>query len=445
MTLSERCNYFWSIFNDLQDTNSILEKRYIVSKIPEWLTEDFQYIIECLNGKHKFGYTYNVSPVIPEDGQRFVNPNASVKSVLEWLQEPRIRGDLRETNIAWYCNQTAHLYWFFEPIVNRTLKLGIGNSILPKDGLAPMLAKKYEGTIKYDERGYILTEKLDGNRCIASYEDNHWVFRSRNGKLMHVDFDMGDLPKEFVYDGEVMSKKQTLASCRLYRNLFESIPDNELSKVYKNEFNETSGLINRHNTEKELVYNIFDIMLDNVQYFDRRLELNRIEDSCELSEDIRIVPVITDCSKEYLDKIISTFLPRICNMGGEGLMINLGSGLYNHKRTDQLLKLKQVQSIDMIVIGIQEGSGKYEYMVGAINCMIDTDDGKHIEVSVGSGLSDEQRADWYLHPEKIIGKIVEIQYFSTSQDGKNKGTNNYSLRFPRLKTVRIDKSTTSQY
>jgi DNA ligase-1 len=132
-------------------------------------------------------------------------------------------------------------------------------------------------------------------------------------------------------------------------------------------------------------------------------------------------------------------------MGGEGLMINFASGSYHHKRTDQLLKLKQVQSIDMVVTSIQEGSGKYEYMVGAINCMIDTDDGKHIEVSVGSGLSDEQRAFWYMNPDKIIGQIVEIQYFSMSQDGKNKGSNNYSLRFPRLKVVRTDKSTTSQY
>ena len=258
MTLSERCNYFWSIFEDLQDTNSILEKRYIVSKIPEWLTEDFQYIIECLNGKHKFGYTYEVSPTLRD----MRNENNTVKDILEFLQEPRKNGDLSELNIERYVNQTAQWWWFFQPIVNRTLKLGIGNSILPKDGLAPMLAKKYEGTIKYDERGYILTEKLDGNRCIASYEDGNWVFRSRNGKLMHVNFDMGDLPKEFVYDGEVMSKKQTLASCKLYRNLFECVPDSELSKVYKNEFNETSGLINSHSIEKELVYNIFDIMLD---------------------------------------------------------------------------------------------------------------------------------------------------------------------------------------
>ena len=85
MTLSERCNYFWSIFGDLQDTNSILEKRYIVSKIPEWLTEDFQYIIECLNGKHKFGYTYDVHPILNIPCGNRINGNCSIKDVLEFL------------------------------------------------------------------------------------------------------------------------------------------------------------------------------------------------------------------------------------------------------------------------------------------------------------------------------------------------------------------------
>lgn len=439
MNLNERCNYFWSIFEDLQDTNSILEKRFIISKIPEWLREDFDYIIECLNGKYKFGYTYDYDASFLADVR---NENNTVKDVLEFLQEPRLHGDLSQNNIARYVNQTAHLCWFFEPIVNRTLKLGIGKSILPTDGFAPMLAKKYEGKVKYDPRGYILTEKLDGNRCVASYEDNHWVFRSRNGKLMHVDFDMGDLPKEFVYDGEVMSRAQTLASIKITRRLIDGVSSDS---YYDDDFNTTSGMINRHSGSKDLIYNIFDIMYDGAEYYERREELTAIANNIALSDDVRIVPVLAKSLHGDLDDVTGYYLSHICNMGGEGIMINLASGMYQHKRTDQLLKLKQVQSIDMVVTGVKEGTGKYEYMVGAINCLCNTDDGKCIEVSVGSGLSDEQRADWILHPEKIIGKIVEIQYFSMSQDGKNKGSNNYSLRFPRLKVVRTDKSTTSQY
>lgn len=440
MKLSERCAYFTYFFEKLTCTNSPILKRQMISELPEELKDDFTYIVEVLTGKHKFGYTYYVLPALTGDIR---NENNTVRDILEFLQEPRKQGDLSDANILRYCNATYPWQYFFEPIVNRKLKLGIGNSILPKDGLAPMLAKKYEGKIKYDPRGYILTEKLDGNRCIASYEDDHWVFRSRNGKLMHVNFDMGDLPKEFVYDGEVMSKTQTLASIQLHQNL---VADGKtISRVYFDEFSETSGLINRHTTNKELIYNIFDIMLDEVPYIERRLELNKLTEECDLSDDIRILPIIVSSYIDSLENVASTFLHRICNMGGEGLMINLASATYSHKRTDQLLKFKQVQSMDMRVIDIQEGNGKYTGMVGAIWCECHREDGTVVTASVGSGLSDEQRLEWALHPNNILGKIVEIQYFSLSQDSKNKGSEFYSLRFPRLKTVRTDKNISSEF
>lgn len=442
MTLSERCNYLSMIFDDLQDTSSTLEKRFIVSQVPEELKEDFQYCVACLNGLHKFGYSY---PYFMKDVYGLLgdhrNESNTVKEVLEFLQEPRMNGDLSNRNIKRYVDQTAYLGWFFGPIVNRTLKLGIGNSILPKSGLAPMLAKKFEDKLTFDKNGYFITEKLDGNRCIATYENHKWVFRSRNGKLMHVDFNVGNLPTDLVYDGEVMSRSQTLSSMKLHVNLIYGTENNP---VYKDEFSATSGMINRHSGKKDLVYNIFDIMIDDVPYYERREELNKIAENLE-TMDVRIVPSIARSSFTDIDSTASEYLSRVCNMGGEGLMINLASGTYDHKRTNQLLKLKQVQSIDMVVTSIQEGTGKYEYMVGAINCMCNTDDGKCIEVSVGSGLSDEQRSNWMLHPENIIGKIVEVQYFSMSQDSKKRDTNYYSLRFPRLKKVREDKNTTSQY
>lgn len=438
MNLTERCWYFDRIFDDLQSTNSGIYKRHIIDGIYPECKGDFQFIVECLTGKHKFGYTF---PTHYECFTDLRSENNTIRDVLEFLLEPRRQGDLSVRNVERHCGQIRHLVWFFEPIVNRTLKLGIGNSILPKDGLAPMLAKKYEGKIKYDPRGYVLTEKLDGNRCIASYEDDRWIFRSRNGKIMHVDFDMGDLPKEFVYDGEVMSFKQTVASMILTSNLNSGAA----FKVYNDDFNTTSGLINRHTLNKDLVYNIFDIMLDDIPYIDRRLELNKMAESYDLPTDVRIVPALATSNIATLDSVASDFLHRVCNMGGEGIMINLASATYNHKRTDQLLKFKQVQSMDMRVVYIEEGKGKYEGMVGALICTCERDDGTIVEASVGSGLTDEQRGEWMYFPEKIIGKIVEVQYFSLSQDSKNKGSELYSLRFPRLKGVRTDKNKSSEH
>jgi DNA ligase-1 len=437
MTLTERCKYFTEIFDLLQATNSPIVKRAIIDDIVPECKEDFEYIIEVLTGNHVYGYSYWLSDVNIGHGLE----EWSVKDVLQYLQGPQRQRDWTIENITKYVRTTSPWGWFIEPIVNRRLKLGIGKSILPKDGLGPMLAKKYEGKIKRDSAGYVITEKLDGNRCIASYELGEWVFRSRNGKRMHVNFNMGDLPKELVYDGEIMSRAQTNASINLHRQ----ISNNTQIVVYKNEFNATSGLINRHSLDKDLVYNIFDLMIDDVPYIDRRIELNKIETSYAFGDDIRILPVLNTANYNTIEAISSHLLHLVTDMGGEGCMINLGSGMYNHKRTDELLKLKKVQTIDMKVVDFDWGNGKYEGMIGALKAECVTDDGKIIKCDIGSGMSDDQRFQWALDFGKIEGKIIEVAYFSLSQTSAQKGSNYYSLRFPRLKSVRKDKVETSEY
>ena len=438
MNLTERCKYFSEVFDLLQATGSTIMKRQIIEDIKPECKEDFEYIVECLVGKRIFGYSYWPSTIRGD----VRSENNTIKEVLEFLQEPVRQHDLSVANVARYVTQTAPWSSFFEPIVNRTLKLGIGKSILPKDGLSPMLAKKYEGKIARDVGGYVITEKLDGNRCIASYENGTWVFRSRNGKLMHVDFDMGDLPKEFVYDGEVMSRRQTEMSVSLHRQIKDCA---YIGQVYQDEFSSTSGMINRHSGTKDLVYNIFDIMVDDVSYTDRRLEINKMSYMYQYGADVRFLPILMTANWNDISDISADLLHRVTTMGGEGLMINLASGKYNHKRTDQLLKLKKVQTIDMRVTNFEWGTGKYDGMIGALIAQCFTEDGKFIECKIGSGLSDEQRVEWAFNFDQIKNKVIEVAYFSLSQDAAMKGSNLYSLRFPRLKSVRKDKVETSEY
>lgn len=429
-TLDQRIELFDEVFVDLCNTNSRLEKLRIISTIPDELREDFDYILECLAGNIKFGYKYELMSADSGD-KNSIPQTYTVKQCLEYLQEPLQNKDLSETNILKHMIRTQYYDWFFAPIVNRTIKLGIGRSLLPKDKTSAMLAKKYEGFVKYDD--IYVTEKLDGNRCIAYYDGIEWQFVSRNGKQMHVKFDMSGLPQDLIYDGEVLSPEQTKLSIKIADGLFET--------TFDKMFNQTSGLINRHSLDKQLVYNIFDVINDDT-YANRRGLLSELKPI----GNVRILPVLRHyTTKEARDGNIDWLLDNVVRAGGEGLMINLANGTYEHKRTDVLLKYKQVQTVDMEVIGVEEGTGKYEGLVGALNVRCITDDGKAIACKLGSGLSDEQRMDWAFHPEKILGKIVEVAYFSISQNNSTYNTNSYSLRFPRLKKIRTDKNTTSIY
>jgi DNA ligase-1 len=72
--------------------------------------------------------------------------------------------------------------------------------------------------------------------------------------------------------------------------------------------------------------------------------------------------------------------------------------------------------------------------LGALVCQ-GTDDGKLINVNVGSGFSDDQRAEFYSNQFDVIGETVEVlcDAVSQNQDGS------YSLRFPRFVRFRDDK------
>lgn len=437
-TTQERIDYLEYVCNDLQDTTSLNEKRDIVNSIIPECKDDFNYILEILANKYPLGYTYDPCRVLPS---RYCTTNLTLREYLKPLWEPKKQADLSVTTCINAMRKVDINPYFIASIVNRTLRLGIGKSLLDKSDTSPMLAKKFEGTLNFDPLGYYITEKLDGNRCIAKFVNGKWTFWSRNGKPMNVDFDMSNFNPDFVYDGEVMTRAQTDRSRKLWEDVcFPRSSISSENKISTEYFRATSGLINQHTLNKDLVYNIFDIVDTSASYNERRQFLDTIIDG----KNTRIVPILQKCNKNDTESI-TKLLDFVTSQGAEGLMINTASAKYEHKRTNSLLKYKQVQTMDMKVIDWEYGVGKYECMVGNLVCEIVTKDGKYITCKVGSGLTDEQRLEWALKPDLILGKIVEVAYFSVSQNATTDGTMTYSLRFPRIKSVRKDKIITSEY
>ena len=424
LNLVERIDKITELFTKLEATTSRNEKIELLERYraqDEQLADDIDHALEILDGRHKIGFTF----------RPLKNPNAVICP--EWtLWEFLARLYKMEDHSArsiWHVEHSYGPYGeFVASLVNRTWRLGIGKSRLEKQAISPMLAKKFEPKkpVKGFTGPYLITEKLDGNRCIAAF--NHavgdWEFYSRSGKPMRVYFDMGSLPIWHIYDGEVMTRKQYLH------------PSQE-------NFNGASGVVNSHSEDKDLVYIIFDIIDTSEEYTFRRGLLDILS---PLSSDaVIILPVLGKANTwAELVELAPQLRNEVTSRGGEGVMINVGDARYQQKRTDALLKYKDVFSMDMRVVGLTEGTGKHEGLVGALECVAEGD-GKKYQCSVGSGLTDWMRVNWANDSRGIIGKIVEVEYFSISQDANARGTNVYSLRFPRLKRVRMDKDGTSIY
>lgn len=439
MTLTTRIDKLYTTFYMLEQTSSLIDKRKIVDNIDSLLKDDFNFCIEVLAGKHKLGYTmYNVTnmPEISED--------CTIRQAYDILLTPLRKKNLSVQNISKTIRKLGYHSAFFAILANREWKLGIGNSLLTTAATSPMLAKKFEERFIYN-KSITVTEKLDGNRCIAYYDNDkqEWKFVSRSGKPLRVSFNMDRLNVNYIYDGEILSKNQVKMSEEIYDAVFNKIRSNG---KHTNEFNKTSGIINSNYFDKDLVYNIFDICNDSRPYYIRRFELT-IEFLKMRSDNVRLLPVLitntTDTSKfmditdtsKFMDTLYET-LDIVTSYGGEGLMLNDADAAYEHKRTSSLLKLKPSYTMDLIVDSIEYGKGKYEGQVGALHCSAKVGT-QTVKVDVGAGLTDEQRLAWAIDESQIVNKVVEVVY---SEISKNKTSSTYSLRFPRLKRVRDDKS-----
>lgn len=144
--------------------------------------------------------------------------------------------------------------------------------------------------------------------------------------------------------------------------------------------------------------------------------------------------------------------------GKEGLMIKPDFGYWEPKRTKAWLKVKGRIEVDLTVKSLEEGdlNGKYAGMMGAAVCDYINSKGETVEVRVGGGWSQKQRAEFWA---VFTGK--EVTYYTTekgltsvhkaSPDGwspigsviavtAHEETKDGSLRHPNFKVVRFDKT-----
>ena len=412
----------WKLIQLLERDNSRLYKEDMLSQYidDEGLVKGLLY---CLDNMITFGVAD--VPTSQTDGPGLLPEDFYI--LADQLKNSELTGHAARDAIVVAREAATNEQWndWYRRILIKDLRCGVSlktvNNV--RKNTIPvftcMLAHSGDNNPKKITGDCIVEYKYDGVRAIIIVQNGNAVIYSRNGKLLtnfpHIEKAFSKkIFDDLVFDGEVMSKdfqslmkqvhrKEGAQTEDAYFALFDFLP--------LTEFREGKGtlpLIKR----KELLKG-FGIS----EYFD----------DCIVVTKYNVLNIKDDGDK--FKRINNTAIEE----GYEGIMVKPINGLYECKRSYGWLKMKPYIEVTLKVIGIEEGTGKNEGSTGALVCE-GTDEGKHIKVNVGTGLSDANRDDIWNSVDTVIGQLVEIRAdaITISQDSDEL----YSLRFPRFKCFR---------
>ena len=408
-----------NIINQLRNESSTNGKLKILkdNKDNELLKKVLEY---TYNPFKKYGVTEKV--LIPTN-EEF--NNIELFQLLDLLSNSNINDSLRKTVNSFLGSiQFKEERDLYVCMLLKDLKIGCNSKTINKvwKDLIPsfnvMLADKYfEKQQKVKGKEFIITQKLDGSRFVL-IKDNLGNVKcyTRQGQevdgLVEFENDFKLIPNNTVIDGEVLLNKQGLHSKDLYR---------ETMKEFRKK-GEKHGLI--LNAFDILTFDEFKEGKSKTKCKERKQQLHDLINNNNFTNIIE-VPI------RYIGKdenMIIKLLDEAVNNDEEGVMVNLADAVYECKRTTNILKAKLMKSCDLCIVGFEEGEGNFKGTLGAT--LVEY---KNNIVKVGSGYQIEERNRIWANKDKLIGRIMEVQYFEESINSK---TGLASLRFPVFKDIR---------
>lgn len=314
-----------------------------------------------------------------------------------------------------------------EKLLTKTLKLGCSQKIV--NTAIPGLIEEWEIQLGSPEselklrvgEKFYLSQKLNGNRC-SWYKGQ---LKSRQNKIFkgfqHIIDDIHKFGLQDMFiDGELIRKN------------VDGVSDSENFQI-------GTGIINSDNESKEEIkLVIFDI------FPAEELQTKKSKDSYDLRKCVLLglkyqlegancenLEVVEMLYEGHDTTEIQKWLNYAEEHDWEGIMLNKNTP-YECKRTKNLIKIKKFKTADLVILDMEEGSGRLTGTLGSLVVKY-----KDNVVNVGSGFTDNQRTDFWENKDSYIGKIAEVKYKEETID---KNTKLPSLQFPVFVCIREDKS-----
>lgn len=417
-------NYI-KVLTTLRSTNSRVEKEQILSQATEELDYFRDILIYTYDQSLVYGVNKNIlNKIHPSKGTpSTTNSWELFKSLINSLLDSRVE---RTTRIQEFANSITESDWnnLYKLILLKNLDCGVGISTAKKfvslNIFSVSLCQTIESLKEFDtskNNRWVVEPKLDGVRCLAVIREGNCTLFSRNGKTLenfpHINH---RLTVEFqrtpmvVLDGELTS------------NNFQSL----MKKLYSKNIDSSQTLDTSYHIFDAIPYPDFFSGKSDIPYFVRRRILDRLV--TQPSDCIEVVPTYRFSTTVGLESFFEDFL----DQGFEGAILKDLDSPYLCKRNSYWLKIKPVRDYSLTLISVEEGEGKYRGQCGALVGLY-SDGGVEFTVSVGTGISDENRIRFWSEREELINSLTK---FDISADGFTENKN--SFRFPRFLRLRED-------
>ena len=244
-----------------------------------------------------------------------------------------------------------------------------------------------------------MSEKLDG---VRAYWDGQRL-TSRNGLVFSApDWFVAGFPP-FALDGELW--------------------------LGRGQFEQTVSIVNTqmaHQDWQKISYQVFEVpnqpggLMVRLGVLSSYLKTHNVA-------NLRVIEQTPIVEQTQLQAYLTTVLA----LGGEGVVVRDPHSLYQVGRLNSAQKVKLKQDAECVLQGYTPGKGKYTDQVGALLCQLaegtfnDVNAARRV-IKIGSGLSDQQRAEGAARPK--IGECITFQYQGV--------TKNNVPRFPVFLRVR---------